>query len=112
MLNFKQQQEQVSYEQRIIMGVTKFNEKIDGVLVDTTNVFIAMPFNYETGSAMGFGVSKVKFGTHQNYHRFVGVDFPCTADVAFKTVTNSSGKQQVVMVDFRLSQPQQKPVKE
>lgn len=110
MLNFKQQQEHITYEQRIVMGVTKFKDKIDDNEIDTTNVFFATPFNQETGSALGFGVAKVKFGSSQNFHRFAGLEFPVTLDVAFKTVTTASGKSQTVMIDFRV--PQVKPVKE
>lgn len=108
MLDFKSQQTQLTYEERIVMGVTKFNDVIDGNQVDTTNVFFAVPFNAETGNAMGFGTAKVKFGTSQNFALFRGLEFPITLQVAFKSVTTGSGKQQTIMVDFRVPQQQGK----
>lgn len=106
MLDFKQQQNLITFEPRIIMGVTRFKDSIDGNEIDTCNVFIATPFNTEselstTSNALGFGVAKVKFGTSANFHRFAGMSFPTTVNVAFKTVTTGSGKSQTVMVDFK-----------
>lgn len=104
MLDFSSQKKQLTYEERIVLGVTKFNDVIDGKQVDTTTVYFATPFNEETGNAMGFGAAKVKFGTSQNYALFRGLDFPVALQIAFKTVTSSSGKPQTIMVDFRVPQ--------
>lgn len=101
MLNFKQQQEQIIYQPRIVMGVTKFKDTIDGNEIDTTNVFIATPFNSEQGNAAGFGIAKVKFGSSANFNRLAFMEFPITLNIAFKTVTTGSGKSQTVMIDFK-----------
>lgn len=101
MLNFKAQQEQVSFEKVIVMGVVPFKDKIEGKEVDVCNVFIASPFDNSRG-ALGFGVAKVKFGTSMNVHRFSGVELPATVEVAFKNTTSGSGKPQRIIHDIRL----------
>lgn len=108
MFDFESQRNQLVYQERIVTGVTKFDGEIDGVRIDSTTLFTIAPFNEEAGNALGFGIAKVKFGTSQNFNLFRGLNFPLTMQLAFKTVTGSSGKSQTVLVDFRLPQQQGK----
>lgn len=95
---------QPKYETAIIMGVTKFNDAIEGKMLDTCTVFIATKFNEENGNSKGFGVAKVRFGTSVNFSRFDGVSLPTEAQVLFERVTNGSGKQTSILKDIKFSQ--------
>lgn len=105
MLNFKQQRETLRYEPKIVMGVTRFKGDIDNNHIDSCTVLIAAPLNAETGNAQGFGIAKVSFGDSSNFNRFLGIEFPCNLEIAFQTVTSSSGKSKDVMKDFRVPSP-------
>lgn len=94
--------QQPTYERAIIMGVTKFKGEIEGSAIDSCTVFRAAPFNDATGNALGLGLAKVRFGDSSNFERFKGMSFPCELDIQLSRVTNSSGKETVVMKDFRV----------
>ena len=96
MLNF-QEQRQIEYVKKIVMGVTRFKGTIDGNEIDNCNVLIAAPLNDSAGNAQGFGIAKVAFGDSSNFERFNGLNFPCDMEVAFQTVTNASGKQKEIL---------------
>ena len=70
-LNFNSAND-VQFTKRIVMGVTKFRDEIDGELVDTCNVLVAAPLDVDSGNAMGFGTAKIRFGESVNYQRFAG----------------------------------------
>ena len=95
MLNF-QEQRQMEYVKKIVMGVTRFKGTIDGNEIDNCNVLIAAPLNDSAGNAQGFGIAKVAFG-------------PCDMEVAFQTVTNASGKQKEILKDVRVLKPTPAP---
>lgn len=101
MLNFKEQAEQVFFQKRIVMGVTKFKDVIDGKEIDSCSVLIAVPLNEQGGNAMGFGFAKVSYGNSLNFHEFSKVQFPCEMELAFQTVTSSSGKSKEVLRAIR-----------
>lgn len=100
-LNFNSAND-VQYTKRIVMGVTKFRDEIDGELVDTCNVLVAAPLDVDSGNAMGFGTAKIRFGESVNYQRFAGLDFPCELELAFVRVTNAGGRSKDVLKDFRI----------
>lgn len=108
MLNFSEQNK-LSYETKIVMGVTKFKGEIDGNTIDVCTVLIAAALNTETGNGVGFGIAKVPFGDHTNFNQFAAMEFPCTLEIAFQTVTGSSGKSKTIMKGFR--RPQSIPVR-
>ena len=87
-LNFNSAND-VQFTKRIVMGVTKFRDEIDGELVDTCNVLVAAPLDVDSGNAMGFGTAKIRFGESVNYQRFV-------------RVTNAGGRSKDVLKDFRI----------
>lgn len=111
MLDFKKQQNQVIFEERIVMGVTPFKDVIEGKEIDTCNVFIVAPFDSSRG-AIGFGTAKVPFGKSDNVHRFSGIQLPATLELAFQEITSGSGKSKKVLVDFRIPQSQPTPKKD
>lgn len=94
--------QQPSFERAIIMGVSKFKGEIEGSQIDSCTVFRASPFNDASGNAMGFGLGKLRFGDSSNFARFEGMKFPCEVEIQLSRVTNSSGKETIVMKDFRL----------
>lgn len=100
-LNFNAQAE-LTYQRKIVMGVTKFKGVIDGNNIDTCNVLIAAPLSDLSGNGKGFGIAKISFGVSDNFNKFVAVQFPCEMDLAFQTVTNPSGKQKEVLKDIRI----------
>lgn len=100
-LNFNSQNELV-YQRKIVMGVTRFNDVIDGKQIDTCSVLIAAPLSDASGNGKGFGVAKISFGNSANYNKFANVNFPCEMDLAFQTETNASGKQKEVLKDVRI----------
>ena len=93
--------QQPLFERAIIMGVTRFKGEIDGSEIDSCTVFRAAPFNDASGNAMGLGLAKVRFGSSSNFDRFTGMTFPCELEIEFARVTNGSGKEILVMKDFR-----------
>lgn len=105
MLDFQKQQNQVIFEERIVMGAVPFKDVIEGKEIDTCNVFIVAPFDSSHG-AIGFGTAKVPFGKSDNVHRFNGIQLPTTLELAFKEVTSGSGKSRKVLMDFRIPQSQ------
>ena len=108
MLNF-QEQRQIEYVKKIVMGVTRFKGTIDGNEIDNCNVLIAAPLNDSAGNAQGFGIARVAFGDSSNFERFNGLNFPCDMEVAFQTVTNASGKQKEILKDVRVLKPTPAP---
>lgn len=100
-MNFDTLQQPV-YERAIIMGVTRFKGEIEGAQIDSCTVFRAAPFNDATGNALGLGLAKVRFGDSANFERFAGMKFPCELEIQLARVTNSSGKETVIMKDFRV----------
>lgn len=99
-LNFNAQIE-LTYQRKIVMGVTKFKGEIEGNVIDSCSVLIAAPLSDASGNAKGFGVAKVPFGQSDNFNRFAGAQFPCEMDLAFQTETNASGRQREVLKDIK-----------
>lgn len=97
MFNFKEQAEQVFFQKKIVMGVTRFKGEIDGNMIDSCAVLIAAPLNVQGGNALGFGVAKVAYGESLNFQDFVKCDFPCEMELAFQTVTSASGKTKEIL---------------
>ncbi|MDO4694174.1 MAG: hypothetical protein Q4A62_06055 [Eikenella sp.] len=106
-MNFDMLQQPV-FERAIIMGVTKFKGEIEGNTIDSCTVFKAAPFNDATGNALGLGLAKVRFGDSSNFDRFKGLSFPCELEIQLARVTNGSGKETVVIKDFRVPEGQKK----
>lgn len=101
MFNFKEQAEQVVFQKKIVMGVTKFKGEIDGNLIDSCSVLFAAPLNDSAGNAKGFGIAKVAYGDSLSFHDFAKVEFPCEMELAFQTVTNANGKTREVLKAVR-----------
>lgn len=100
-LNFSQFNE-LKYEKRIVMGVTKFQGDIDGNSINSCNVLVAAPLA-DNGNGKGFGVAKIPFGDSSNFTKyFNGLVFPCELELAFVSETNASGKQKTVLKDVRV----------
>lgn len=109
MFNFKEQAEQIFFQKKIVMGVTKFKGEIDGNTIDSCAVLIAAPLNDQGGNAKGFGIAKVAYGNSLNFHEFAKFEFPCELELAFQTVTNASGKTKEVLRAIRPVQVQRTP---
>lgn len=101
MLNFETQKTAITYQTKIVMGVTKFKGVVENNQIDTCTVLVAMPLDVDSGNAAGFGVAKVPFGDSTNFHKFAGINFPATLELAFATVTGSSGKSKDILKDFK-----------
>lgn len=97
MLNFKEHAEQIFFQKKIVMGVTKFKGEIDGNELDSCTVLVATPLNEQTGNAKGFGIAKVAYGSSLNFHDFAKFEFPCELELAFQTVTSASGKSKEIL---------------
>lgn len=106
MVNFKEQVEQIFFQKKIVMGVTKFKGDIDGNQLDSCTVLVATPLNEQSGNAKGFGIAKVSYGTSLNFHDFAKFEFPCELELAFQTVTNASGKSKEILRAVRPVQVQ------
>lgn len=98
-LNFNKGPEFVT---RIVMGVTRFNGEVEGQHIDSCNVLIVTSLDVASGNALGLGVAKVRFGDSSNFHRFVGLTFPCELDLLFTRVTNAGSKSKEVLFDFKV----------
>lgn len=75
-----------------ILGVKKFKGDIDGTLYDQCKVLIATPLDVSNGNALGLSVSEYRFGTSENFDRFLNLEFPIKADLLLEMTTN--GKTQ------------------
>lgn len=109
MFNFKEQAEQIFFQKKIVMGVTKFKGEIDGNEIDSCSVLIVAPLNEQGGNSRGFGIAKVAYGSSLNFHEFSKFDFPCEMELAFQTVTNASGKTKEVLRAIRPVQVNRSP---
>lgn len=100
MINFDKFNE-LKYEPRIIMGITRFKGEIEGSSIDSCSVLIAAPLNDTSGNAVGFGVAKIGYGDSGNFDKFRNLRFPCEMECAFMQVTNASGKTKEILKDIR-----------
>lgn len=100
-LNFNAQAE-LTYQRKIVMGVTRFKGEIDGNHIDSCSVLIAAPLSDNAGNGIGFGVAKISYGDSLNFNKFQHLTFPCEMELAFVQQTNASGKSREVLKDVRM----------
>lgn len=100
MINFDKFNE-LKYETRIVMGITRFKGEVEGSQIDSCSVLIAAPLNDTAGNAVGFGVAKIPYGESGNFDKFRNLRFPCEMECAFAQVTNATGKSKEILKDVR-----------
>lgn len=100
MLDFRAQSELV-YENRIVMGITRFKGEVENNKIDTCSVFVAMPLDNSKGNALGFSVVKIPYGDSSNFEKFQRMEFPATMQCAFQSVSTGSGKEKTILQDMK-----------
>ncbi|MDO4433727.1 MAG: hypothetical protein Q4B82_04020 [Alysiella sp.] len=100
MLDFKSQA-QLVYEERIIMGITRYKGEVEGNKIDSCSVLVAMPLDISKGNALGFSVVKIPYGDSSNFDKFQRIEFPATMQCAFQSVATGSGKEKTILRDMK-----------
>lgn len=75
--------------QGTILGARKFNDTVEGTKYDFTKVRVMMPVPEGADNEIGFNVTEMQFGTHENFAALEKLKFPANAEL--ELVATSKG---------------------
>ena len=80
-----------------VTGVKKFNDAVDGMHYDFTEVFIKTELDESRESAVGFATMPMKFGTSAEYEKLKGHKFPFMADMTIELTTTGKTEKKMII---------------
>ena len=60
----------------VILGVSRFNDSVEGNHYDFTKVRVMMPVPEGADNQLGFDVTVIPYGDHKNFEKFENMTFP------------------------------------
>lgn len=98
------EQSQITQLKVTLLGAKKFKGDIEGNFVDTCTVLVATPMPSQSGNAVGFTASSMKFGDSENYKRVENLRYPVLV-IATIEMTSTGKGMNAQLKDFQLEQP-------
>ncbi|MDF0607293.1 hypothetical protein HZU77_016940, partial [Neisseriaceae bacterium TC5R-5] len=75
----------------------RFKDTVEGVLYDSTKIYVDVPLNDQNGNAVGCATNEIQWGNSDNFAKIAGLTFPFPAEVTMEMVTNGKTNKTVVL---------------
>lgn len=81
----------------IVLGIKMFKGDVEGTIYDNTKVYVQIDLDASRGTAKGFAVQEMSYGTSEEFNKLKHNTFPMECELTIAMVTSGkTTKQQLI----------------